>query len=440
MRNIALIGFVLVLIPFCFLRPWIGALVWTWLGFMNPHRFAWGFARDLPLAQVVGIAMLAGLFFDKERKPIPWNGLLVVLLSLGAYFSITTFFAWAPGEAWAQWDKVLKIFLITFVLTMVIHGREKIRYLLLVVAISLGFFGVKGGIFGLATGGQYKVWGPAGSFIFGNTAIGLAMVMVLPLIYFVAREEPLRWVRYALYAAFGLTVIATIFTYSRGAWLGLATVLFLIFVKSRYKILMLLVAIPAAYMLAEFAPEKLFQRAETIESYEEDKSAMQRIQAWGVAFNIAKDRPLLGAGFNFEYGNDMDALWLSYANFLGEWENKARSAHSAWFQVLGQHGFVALGLFVLLLLMSLYKAGSIRKAVGMDPERSWMASYANAIQIGLIGYIVSGTFLSLAYFDLLYTYIAVVAILCREVAQEQAAEAKPAYDTGRSEAVEHGAE
>ena len=71
----------------------------------------------------------------------------------------------------------------------------------------------------------------------GNTDLGLGMAMALPLIYAVAAEQPSGWRRWAGWGTFWLTVIATIFTYSRGAWFGLAAVMALLFFYSKRKLL-----------------------------------------------------------------------------------------------------------------------------------------------------------------------------------------------------------
>jgi probable O-glycosylation ligase (exosortase A-associated) len=260
------------------------------------------------------------------------------------------------------------------------------------------------------------VRGPEDTFIGGNTSLGLAMVMTLPLIIFLARSSSRPWLRRGMNVLAIAQIISTIFTYSRGALLGLAATVPLLFLRSKRKFFLLALLVPLAFFVEDLLPAKLIGRAQTIESYEQDSSAMLRFQAWSVAKNIAKERPLTGAGFNFEYGVP-DPLWLSYADFLVEGtENSARAAHSIYFQILGQHGFVGLGLFVLLLVLLLRQLWRVRAAARKRSELEWVVDLAGTLQIALVGYLVSGAFLSLAYFDLLYTYVALAAILRREVA------------------------
>jgi probable O-glycosylation ligase (exosortase A-associated) len=176
------------------------------------------------------------------------------------------------------------------------------------------------------------------------------------------------------------------------------------------------VFVASALFLYWFTPEKLYQRAETIQTYEEDRSAMQRLQAWSVAWNLASQRPLTGGGFWIEYLPD--DVWLSYADRrFDAFGAVARSAHSIYFQVLGDHGFIGLGLFLALLAITIRSLQRLKAfSAHAGPGHEWVGAYANGMQIGLLGYTVSGAFLSLGYFDLFYAYVAITAILVREVA------------------------
>jgi hypothetical protein len=82
---------------------------------------------------------------------------------------------------------------------------------------------------------------------------------------------------------------------------------------------------------------------------------------------------------------------------------------------LGQHGFLAFALFLTLLLGSLIRLQRIRKRASARGDEAWIAPFATALQTSLVGYIVSGAFLSSAYFDLAYLFYALIAVFDREV-------------------------
>lgn len=411
MRDVAFLLLLIAMVPIILRRPWIGILAWYVISLVNPHKFTWGFAQDLPVANVVGSATLLALIGTKERRGISWTPEMTILAVFACFVTLTTFFAWNPDFAWPQWWKVMKIYLMVFVSTMLIFGKYRVRALYYTVVFSMLLFGVKGGIFSILSGGESRVQGHAG-FMNGNTDLGLGLAMSLPLIFAAAREQTIPWRRMAGWGGFWLTVVATIFTYSRGAWLGLAAVMGLMFFASKRKMVVIAIVIPAMLAAVPFIPERVFNRADTIETYQKDDSSMMRIQAWGVAWNVAVRNPL-GAGFSIDATpNDR---WLSYAMFLGEWYNQTRSAHSIYFQVLGEHGFFGLFLFLAMLIATFVTLARVKRTARTAPELACYRDYAMALQMGLVGYCVSGAFLNLAYFDLMYLYMILASVMVRDL-------------------------
>jgi O-antigen ligase len=85
-------------------------------------------------------------------------------------------------------------------------------------------------------------------------------------------------------------------------------------------------------------------------------------------------------------------------------------AHSIWFEILGEHGFVGFGMFLLLGIFVLLSSRRIMKQTKKVPGLEWLFHLASMMQVSIIGYAAAGTFLGLAYFDLLYCLVAVVVI------------------------------
>jgi probable O-glycosylation ligase (exosortase A-associated) len=368
---------------------------------MNPHRLTWSFAYDMPFAQMVAIATVCGLIATKDKYPLPGvrEVYLLVLFSLTMFLS--TLFAYYPENAWEQFDKVWKIFLMTFVTIILFQDAKKIRALIWVIALSIGFYGLKGGIYVIRTGGAHNVLGPEGSFIAGNTEIGLALNLVLPFLVFLRRETTNQWLRHLLLVVSGFTVIAILGTYSRGAFLGLLVVSILLFLKSRTKflaIILLAIAVPVAMSTL---PERWFGRMETIQTYEKDRSAMGRLEAWKVAIHMGKDRPLLGFGFR----PFTKAMFERYGYSQG------RDAHSIFFQVLAEHGFTGLILYGGLILGSFLTLRRLKRVSRSDPSLQWVYTYSEMLQASFAAYVVCGAFLSMSYFDLFYHLVAIVIIL-----------------------------
>lgn len=393
MRDIAVTLAVFGCLPFVIKRPWIGILVWTWLGFMNPHRLAWGFSTTMPFAAIVAIVTMLSLLKSKEKKQIPWESETIVLALFVAWMTITTIFSVFPTLAWEQYDKVIKIQLMIFVAMMLINTPERLKYLVWVIALSLAFYGVKGGIFTIKNGGMYRVNGPDGTFIAGNNELGLAMAMTVPLLYFLARIAQSRLLRLAMYSAMILTAIGAIGTQSRGAMLGMAAMFVMFWWKSRQKFFVAVVGGVALLAIVQIMPEQWYARMDTIKSYDEDQSAMGRMNAWWMAFHLANDR-FLGGGFE-TFKRPMFALYAP------DPEN-VRDVHSIYFEVLGEHGYVGLGLFLLIAILTWRSAEAIKKAIPRSPEYAWLGDLAAMVQVSLAAYLSAGAFLGMAYFDFYY--------------------------------------
>ena len=402
MRDIFLTVVIFGSIPLILARPYIGVLLWAWLGFMNPHRLAWGFAVQFPFAQAVAIATLIGMVFSREPKRVPLTRETGVLTLFVLWMLVTTFFAFNQIDAWQQWDKVWKIQLMVFVTMMLMRTPERLQALVWLIVLSLGFYGVKGGIFTILTGGDYRVWGPAGSFIGDNNEIALALLMVIPLMRYLQLCSERRWVRIGLTAAMILSTISVFGSHSRGALVGIVAMTSVLILKSRKRFalaLLMAVALPIGLLIM---PQKWYGRMETIRDYRQDVSAMGRINAWGFAYNLALDRPLVGGGFETFRGYLFDIYAPNPDDF--------HDAHSIYFEILAEHGFVGLFLFLTLAFFAWRSCSwQIKQARG-HLELSDFGDLARMIQVSLVAYAVSGAFLGLAYFDLYYNLIAIVIL------------------------------
>lgn len=423
MRDLFVLAVVFGSVPVILARPWIGVLVWSWIAYMNPHRLAWGIARDFPVAMTVGVTTLVALLLTRDRRPPPLTRETVVLALFTLWMVVTTLFALEPDAAQVQLEKVLKIQLFTFVTMMLIFTRERIHWLVWAIVLSIGFYGVKGGIFTLTTGGAHRVLGPYGTFIGGNNEIGLAMIMVLPLMRYLQLQAKRVWERNLWWAAMGLTGIAILGTHSRGALVGVLAMLAMLAWRTRRKLLFVLVLAALAPAAWDFMPEKWHARMETIDDYQEDGSAQGRLNAWRFAFNLALDRPLTGGGFE-----TFRPRWFA---LYAPNPYKVHDAHSIYFEVLGEHGFVGLALFLLLGTFTWLKAGRIRRLTRRREELLWAHDLASMLQVSLVGYAVAGAFLGLAYFDLYYALVALTVML-GVIVREQAGAPQDAPQPARA--------
>jgi putative inorganic carbon (HCO3(-)) transporter len=400
MRGVIVTLIVFGAVPWMFYYPFVGLMFWVGLGYLNPHRLTWGFARDLPFVQVTAIVTLLSWLFSKEPKKFPLNGVTAFWLLFTLWVSIAALFALNPEGATVEWFRFIKIQLMTLMMMIMLTDRRRIEVTLWVIAGSIAFYGTKGGLFTLLSGGKYHVLGPPNTFIGGSNEIAFATIIVLPLLWYLWHTVERRWVRHALLASAALCMLSILGSSSRGALLALIVMLGMLWLKSSGKFVTGTLGLFALALGVLFMPPEWMERMRSITEYAQDPSALGRINAWQFAFNLANDHPIVGGGLR-TFTPD---LFLLYAP--EPW--RFHDAHSIFFEVLAEEGYVGLALFIMMGLMTLVMASrTIRLARGREDLR-WAGLLSGMLQVGLVGYVVGGLFLGLAYFDLPYSLMALV--------------------------------
>ena len=403
MRDILLTLIVFGFIPFIFIRPFVGALVLTWLGFMSPHGLTFGFAQELPFSKVISVVTLIALFMYKDKN-IPRSSMILWLFLLYVFWStVSTLFAIYPDSAMEQWGEFMKLVIMMVIILLMTNNKERLNALVAVVVFSIGFYGFKGGIFTIMTQGTLTVWGPLLSFISDNNALGLALVMTMPLMWYLQSIFQRRWLKLFMFLVMALTALAILGTQSRGAFLGVVAMTGFLVMKSRAKYSAAFAVILLAPLLYTFMPQSWHDRMETIKNYEQDESAMMRINAWEFAINLANDRPVTGGGYNAST-EEMFSIYSNRPNI--EWTGP----HSIYFETLGDHGWVGLVIYLLMGLVLYWSMGYVMRHSVKYEDLAWMRDLAAMSQVSVVGYAVSGAFLELAKFDL-YLMLIVFTII-----------------------------
>lgn len=415
MRDIALLLMLIGVLPFILKKPWIGIVAWVVVSVMNPHRLTYGFAYTLPVAQIIALATLGGMLFAQDRKvwKLPVTAVTVTLTFFIFWMNLTTLFALYPEAAWPKYEKVMKIMIVLFLGLYLLHSRAHLNAMVWVIVGSIGFYGVKGGIFALLTGGGYRIWGPPESDIYDNNAISFANVLIIPLIYYLSTVYENKWVKRALRLAILFCALTVLASHSRGAFLALSAGALFLILKSERRVGPIVAISVLAPLLIVFMPESWSERMGTIKTYEQDSSSMGRINTWWMCFNLAKDRPVFGGGFGI-WNADAFARWAPDPLDI-------HAAHSIFFAAMGEHGFVGLFIFLALLATTWRTGTVVEKMTRGVPQLRWAANMGRMLQVSLIGYVVGGAFLSVLYFDVFYYLIAILVLLRVVVEKEVAA-------------------
>jgi probable O-glycosylation ligase (exosortase A-associated) len=308
-----------------------------------------------------------------------------------AWTTFNSFFAFNPDWSWPYWDRTWKTFALGFFVAMLATNPVRVHAIVWAVVLSLFYFGVKGGGFAILHGGANLVLGPVSTIIGDNNQLALALLMALPLANYLRRLSANRYVSWGLLAGMVLTLVAVIGTYSRGAFIGLCALGIAGLFRSQNKFLYLIFAGAVGILIVHLMPQALWDRMATISVAKSDPSFHGREVAWQVAYRYAVDHFPFGAGF---YGPQLSGVFHAYFP-----QEESHAAHSIFFQVLGEHGFIGLAIYLLIIVGAFLKCSSIVRAARTKARLEWAADLASMIQISLFVFCVAGAGLSMAYYD-----------------------------------------
>jgi probable O-glycosylation ligase (exosortase A-associated) len=402
-RDLALILGMLFYLPMALRAPAAGVLCWVWFSIMNPHRQVYGFTYGQPLNSVVAVATIIGWLASREPKRWPADATPWLLLALLGWMTLDTPFAAAPGFSWIFWDRTVRFFAMIFMVYFLFTTKARIHGMIWVLLISLGFYGVKGGVFTILKGGHAIVYGPPDSVFFDNNQLALAVVTELPLVYYVIQHTKSAWLRLPAAAAMMLQVVMVFGSYSRGGVLALGVMMSILWLRSDRKVLYALLAVVVVAGGLSVMPDSFFQRLDTVNNLNSDESFQGRVVAWHVAFLYATEHFPFGAGFN---GPQLPMVFNHYFP-----DDAVHAAQSIYFQILGDHGWIGLGLWLPILLLALRNAGIVRRQTRGNPELIWAYDLADMMRVSLISFYFGGAALSMAYSDVYLVLIALLANL-----------------------------
>lgn len=386
----------LIALPAALYAPHVGLLLYYWLSLMSPHSIAWG-GLPLPFIPMAAVLTIVGLVLSHDRQSPFSSTTIVLLILLWLWTLITTLLAHHPEAAWQHWIAWSKIVLMTVVAVCLINNQLKLQAFIWVLILSIGYYGVKGGLFVLASGGNHLVIGPIASALSANNEIARAFIMTLPLMIFLALHSAKRLTRLALWAGSGLTVLALVGTNSRGGFVAFLAMIVVAWLRSQYKLQALLVTamviVAAFYVLPEERVAGTRDRYATIDDYSEDTSFQGRVIVWREALKIVRNDPITGGGF--------DIFDLSVG----------RASHNSYVEAAGEHGVVGLTLYILIIITAIAHLSGVIKICRHDPKLFWARDLARLMQLSFVGYLVGSLVINHAFFEYFYIQLSIVAAL-----------------------------
>jgi putative inorganic carbon (hco3(-)) transporter len=420
MRGLLFLLVFTVSMPLIFVSAFNGVLIWYVFSLGNFHTLVWGPLSNLNYAYIITIlTCLSWLFSTTEKKRLPLTPLLILTLMFSVWMTITSSYALAPEtDVWTKWILVHKMLFMALVGYALTTTQERVDQLIWVIVLSIGFWGVSRAIGGLLQGGGNPVYGPPEGAISDNNDFGLALLMILPLIFYRWQLATNRWIGHGLMLMGILVVVAVVLTYSRAALVGLCVMAMILLIRSRAKLSVGILVLFMGFCVYSCAPTNWVNRMATLASYQDDEAAMGRIYLWKISLQIAEQRPFVGGGFRVTFWPEATNRLLVGTD-LPEL-TRPRAAHSIYFDALSEHGYVGLALFLLITLYSWFTCSWLIRHSRDRPNRAWANLLGRMGHGVLLSYWTAGAFASQAYLDEYWCVVFLLDAARRIVAVEDA--------------------
>lgn len=240
------------------------------------------------------------------------------------------------------------------------------------------------------------------TFLGDGNDFSLSVVVALPMCLYLLQSSKSR-IGKLVYVAMAVILLGAVMgTQSRGAVLAIAVGVFYLWTLSRNKGMGAVVIVAGLLVVLAVASEAFLSRVQTISTYQEDGSAMGRIEAWKGGIKMANTRPLTGMG--------PGCFSIAFGAFYAPPGWPPLTAHSVYFLTLGELGYPGL-ILLLWLLWALFRDNQhIVKSIpaDADPERLEYRRLMIAVTGSLIAFIVAGAFLSVLYYPHLYVISGII--------------------------------
>ncbi len=398
MRSLLFVLDMLCLLPIAIARPFVGVLLWDWIAFMVPHQLVWGFGSHWHWALAAFVVTILGWAFSREPKQLAVNPTTVLMGLFALGVTVNLPFALASGwTEYPEWLRVLKMFLFFIITACLLTDKRRIDALLWIIAISMGFWILYQGGASVVTLGAHKAMGPPSSMITDNNIFAAALLVVLPLLNYLRLQAHHKITRFGLLFVMGICFLTVVASYSRGAFLGIFAVTVVLWWRSRNKLLGMIVLGAALWAAIMFMPADWVARMHTIDHYHRNGSAASRLYIWRVAWLLALHHPLTGVGFGATLSPQVIATVAPV-----KWTIEI---HSVWFQALGEQGFPVFFVWLGITLVGVFNARRIVQLTRDRPDLAWANDLGRMVQVSIVAYAVTGTFLPIAYWDIYFTVL-----------------------------------
>ena len=395
MRDLVFILIFPILIYYAIKRPFIGVGLWFWSSNFKINELLYGFAHSIPINMVFALCTIISFITYKDKPKFKLDSLFTLVLLFFLWTTLSSMLTISTESiVWERWNYLLKTLIFFLFAVLVLKSQKELDFVFTLLILGVGFLGMMEGMKFIVSAGGHRINSISG--VSGdNNFFALMINISIPILIYLISIQPKKIIRYALKFVGLFLILGIIATYSRGGFLGLAIIAFYTTMGSKYKIrvtlLLGLVVLAGMFLM----PDEWFSRMNTLENAEEDSSFMGRVVAWKISTLLAMHN-ITGGGFNALINF---SLWEYYSMYIHELSFietpepdplRPHAAHSIYFQVLGDHGFIGLILFISMLSSAYFKITKAYITAKKLQLSDGLISLCQNIRLSLIVYCIAG--------------------------------------------------
>ena len=393
LRELTLIGIVFILVLLALVRPKYGLYGYLWYALMRPDVLCYvEDERNIYSLVIFGATALGSIRYIPNIANVFRHYIGICFIALQVPFTLSVSFAVYPDLAVDRFVFFIKAMIALLLIPMLIETIDDLKELYLTIALSLGFVGIKYGLYGVVFGGVELARG-YGPMLGDNNFVAMALATVMPLCWFGRSLTSNKIIQYALLAEFVFCIPAIVMTNSRGGILSMGVVMLFITLTAKGRIWLLLLILAGSAGSIYLVQDMFTTRMATLSNVEEEASAASRLWHLNAALRMSLDHPILGVGFG----------GYNYAVLSPQYDTRVDGkhvAHNSYAQVLADSGIFAFVLYAGMLFGAIYSTRASAKRMAKAAPALW--AIPNGLCLSLIAFALGSTFYSCQRMDLLY--------------------------------------
>ncbi|MCU4675539.1 O-antigen ligase family protein [Catenovulum sp. 2E275] len=429
MRDLFFLALMLLGLFLAFRAPFYALLTYWWFSIFRPVDYVYADYSGFKLPMIAALLLI--IISAKERYfPYLKDKQAKLMVTFVLFMFVSQIFNGCSDvfKTVSPMMTLIPMFICILVSVSVIQTQKQLLAMISVIALSLGFHAGKGGIHSL-TGGGVSAYGSSNltGLFTGSNAFAFGSVFFVFFLIFLYQQcsnkltvdmvpeffkKRVNWFRLGLIPVILGTMYNVISLESRGNAISLVLglmVLYLLNSKRFRKILIWSPLLIVGFILAPL-PDGYKERLASItaEKEERDQSAASRPHFWKVAREMVVDHPMgVGPECYREYYNYYDDTNGLYG--------RNRVVHSTHFQLLAEHGFIGIGIWIFMLINNYISLFRIRAKAKSKPEYLENPTYykqmCDAFICSQTVFIFSGSFYSFVYGDFIWLLFGLTMIV-----------------------------